>query len=141
MSRPSGSSVFTPNEPTVKAIAPNAPIGATFMIRATIRKKTCDVRSSTSISGFAVAPMEVSATPNSTAKKTICRISPLAKASTTLVGTMCVRKSTNPMFSLALAYCVMSPFASADTSTPSPGRVTFTITRPMPSAKVVTISK
>ena len=130
-----------PKEPTVKAMAPKAPMGATFMTSATMRKNTCDRRSRTSTSGLAVGPMAVSETPKRTAKKTIWRISPLAKASTTLEGTMLVRKSTNFMDSPALVYWVMSPLVRRVTSTPSPGRVTLTMTRPMARAKVLTISK
>ena len=106
-----------------------------------MRKNTCAIRSRMSISGLPEPPSAVSATPNNTAKKTICRISPFANASTTLDGTIFVRKSTNFIPSPALAYCEMSPLASADTSTPSPGRVRFTITRPIASANVLTISK
>ena len=40
-------------------------------------------------------PSEASATPNRIEKKTTCRISPWAKAPTTLEGTMWVTKSTN----------------------------------------------
>src|ERR1035437_2447480 len=141
ISRPSGSSVCSPNVPTVNAIAPNAPNGATFMMSATIRKKTSREVSSTFVSGAAPLPSVTTANPNSTAKNTICRMSPCAKASTGLEGTICIRKSANFIPCPCAAYADTSPFGIALTSSPAPGFVMFTIVSPIASANVVTISK
>ena len=116
-------------------------MGATFITMATIRKKTCEVLSSTSVSFCPRAPSEARAKPNSTAKKTTCSTSPFAKASTALCGTMCVMKSTKLIVFPCSANFVTSPLASELTSSPAPGFVTFTTIRPMASANVVTISK
>ena len=116
-------------------------MGATFMTMATIRKKTCRVVSSTAARGRPVSPRPVRATPNSTLKNTICRMSPWAKASIALEGTMWVRNSVNVS---ALPWAVRleaSPPAMLVAARPAPGRVTLTTMSPMASANVVTISK
>ena len=79
--------------------------------------------------------------PKRIEKKTICRMSPFAKASTTLEGTMCVRKSLKLIAFPCAAYCETSPRAMDDTSRPAPGLVTFTTMSPIASANVVTTSK
>ena len=95
MSRPSGSSDATPKVPIVYAIAPNAPIGATTITSADDPEE--DLRQPARASAPPAGPRgpsDASATPNRTTKNTTCRMSPFANASTTLDGTMCVRKST-----------------------------------------------
>ncbi|MNT25016.1 hypothetical protein D3C72_1605200 [compost metagenome] len=54
------------------------------------------VMSTRSASGLTRSPNSVSAQPNSTANSSTCSTSPLAKASTTVVGMSFIRKSTVP---------------------------------------------
>ena len=141
MSRPSVTSELTPKVPTVYAIAPKAPIGATTITRLTMRKNTCISRSSIRATGRPARPSEARAAPNRTEKKTTCRISPWANAPTTLDGTMWVMKSTKRSCSPWVANWLTSPVARREASIPSPGRTRFTTTRPIARANVVTISK
>ena len=75
-----------PYLPTVNAIAPKAPTGASRITRLTISKSVCPARSSLSASGFARGPRRESAIPNSTANRSTGRISPRANAPTMLSG-------------------------------------------------------
>ena len=70
-------------------------------------------------------------------------MSPLAKASTTLVGMMFMMKSVVDTILPGAAYIATLLLSSVLTSTfiPAPGFQTLTTTRPMISAKVLTISK
>ncbi len=90
----SGSSEPRPYLPIVNAIAPNAPMGATRVISVTMRKKTAENWLITPSSGAPLGPACDSAVPNSSATSSTCRISPLEKASTSVVGMMCSRNST-----------------------------------------------
>ena len=78
----------------VNAIAPNAPIGAARMMKPTTMKSACANSSMKRTTGFPFWPAEASARPNSTEKSSTCRISPFAKASTTVFGITFMRKST-----------------------------------------------
>ena len=127
--------------PTVKAMAPKAPTGATFMTMATILKNTCRQPSSTWASGLPLSPRPVRATPKSTLKNTICRMSPWAKASIGLEGTIWVRNSVNVSAWPWAVRLEASPPAMLVAARPAPGRVTLTTMSPMASANVVTISK
>ena len=82
-----------PNRPMVKAIAPNAPIGARRMRMLTTAKTACVNPSSMSSSGLTCDPSVESANPNSTETNTTLRMLPRAKASMTDVGMICTRKS------------------------------------------------
>lgn len=77
----------------VKAIAPKAPIGATFMMKPTMRNSTCEVFSIRSNTSVPRPPKACSAKPNITENSSTCRMSPLAKASTTLLGMTLSRNS------------------------------------------------
>ena len=79
--------------PTVNAIAPNAAIGATYMAKATILKKTCETAYTPSIIGPPFGPSASSAKPNITEKNSTGSTSPSAKAPTALVGTRVMRNS------------------------------------------------
>ena len=83
-----------PYLPMVKAMAPKAPIGATFMTMPTMPKNTCAVWSMRSSSGLPRSPSQCSANANRMAINSTCRISPSAKAPTTVFGMMCSRNST-----------------------------------------------
>ena len=72
--------------PIVNAIAPKAPIGATRMMMPTMANSTCDAFSIRSNTSVPRPPKRCSAKPNSTENSSTCRISPLAKASTTVLG-------------------------------------------------------
>src|SRR5215211_7168569 len=86
MKLPSDTSVLTPYLPIVNAIAPNAPIGATFMMKPTILKKMWLVRSIRRRTGSPRSPSICSPKANRMAKNSTCRISPVAKAPTTVDG-------------------------------------------------------
>ena len=77
----------------VKAIAPNAPIGATFMMKPTIANSTCELFSMKSNTSVPRPPKRCSAKPNSIENISTCSISPLAKASTTVLGITASRNS------------------------------------------------
>ena len=96
ISLPSDKSDPTPYLPIVNAIAPNAPIGATFMMMPTIENSTCEVFSTQSNTSVPRPPNLCSAKPNSTENSSTWRISPLANASTTVDGMMFIRNSTVP---------------------------------------------
>src|SRR6478672_10877716 len=96
ISFPSDTIEARPYLPTVNDIAPKAARGASRMIIPTTAKIPSMKESSTAITGLALEPMCDSATPNRIAKTRICRMSFLASASTILVGTMLIRKSTKP---------------------------------------------
>ena len=87
------------------------------------------------MSGRPFSPIMPSAIAKMMLKTTICRTSPRAMASMTDSGTVC--RST---WSHVCAVAATS-VAAAGSEIPSPGRVTFTATRPMRSAIVVTASK
>jgi len=80
----------------VNAIAPNAPIGASFMMKPTTMNNPCAIFSMKLTTGRPHSPADAIAKPNSTENSSTCRISPLANASTTVVGMTLSRKSTVP---------------------------------------------
>ncbi len=94
ISLPSAAIEPSPYLPTVKAIAPNAAIGASRMIMPTMENTPCVKTSRKSTTGRARVPMRDSAIPNSVAKTRICRMSLRASASMMLDGTRLSRKST-----------------------------------------------
>ena len=89
----------------VKAIAPKAPIGATFMIKPTMPNSTCGNLSITLKTSLPRSPSMERAKPNMMAKNSTCRISPLAKASTTVLGMILIRKSIVPCESRLCCVC------------------------------------
>ena len=74
-------------------MAPNAPIGATYMTNAIILKRTCDTAWTPSMIGLPFGPRASSAKPNITEKNSTGSTSPSAKAPTALVGTRLTRNS------------------------------------------------
>ena len=93
-----------------------------------------------------LSPSIASAQPNSTANTSTCSTSPLAKASTTVVGISFIRNSTvpPPVSLLAFSAYALIAFASSalgSTFMPTPGWNTKASTRPSASAMVVTTSK
>ena len=93
----------------VNAIAPNAPIGATRMMMPTIANSTCDDLLDEVEHQRAAAAELVQAKPNSTANSSTCRISPLANASTTVLGMTFSRKSVVLAICPGFVYAAM-PF-------------------------------
>ena len=96
MSAASCLSVPMPYLPMVNAIAPNAPMGASFMMKPTTRKSPCETFSMKLTTGRPSSPAEASASPKSSEKSSTCRISPFANASTMVEGITFMRKSTVP---------------------------------------------
>ena len=127
----------------VKAMAPKAPIGAAFMMMPTTPKKAWAVLSMKRYTGLPFSPIAESAKPNMRAKRSTWRMSPLAKASTTLDGMMFIRKST-VLVDLAWVVMAVSALVSIlETSAlkPTPGCSRVTTARPMASARLETTSK
>ena len=83
-----------PYFPMVKAIAPNAPIGAARITSATIRKTTALIPSSARNTGAAGSPTIANEMPNRTATNRTCNIDPSVSAETTVVGMISIRKVT-----------------------------------------------
>jgi len=124
-------------------MAPNAPMGAVFMIRRTRPSSARDSVSMNSNSGAPRAPTALRASPNTTENSSTCRMSDRASASTMLVGMMPSRKSVAVRDRAEVTYCATADGSSfaASTFMPTPGSRTFTATSPMSSAIVLTISK
>ena len=78
----------------VKAMAPKAPMGASFMIVPTMENSTCETFSIRSNTMVPRPPKRCSAKPNSTAITNTCRISPLANAPARVSGMTSIRKPT-----------------------------------------------
>ena len=143
MKLPSDSRVPTPYLPIVNAIAPNAPIGASFMIKPTMRKKmwlTMSMRRST---GSPCSPSACKPKANRIAKNRTWRISPVAKAPTTVDGMISIR---NPMVLWSFAFAVkvaIDLVSTVERSTfmPTPGCHRLTTISPITRASVVTTSK
>ena len=92
----------TPNFPTVKAIAPNAPIGAAHITMPTTAKIIFAAISMMSTSGFARSPNCTKPKPQTTAMKSTWRILPSAKAPTKVPGMMFVTNGTRPTAAVGL---------------------------------------
>lgn len=127
-----------PYLPTVKAMAPKAPMGAAFIKMATRRKigEVSACRKSTT--GRPRSPTSASAMPNSTEKNSTCRMSPCAKAPVMVSGMMFIRKPTM-VVSCAFSVKVETFEASSVAGLmcmPAPGWMTFDTTRPTISANV-----
>ena len=89
-----GTSEPTPYLPIVKAIAPKAPSGASFITLLTMPNSTWDTCSTKSNTGLPFSPIAASEKPNRMAISSTCRMSPLAKASMKVVGMMLRMNST-----------------------------------------------
>ena len=87
--------------------------------------------------GLPLAPVMPSPIANTMLKTTICSTSPVAIASMIEVGTMC-RKIWSQVWAWA---AIGGAPAGAGSTSPSPGRITLTASRPMSRARVVTTSK
>jgi hypothetical protein len=64
------------------------------MMKPMMRNSTCDSASIKLNTGFPLSPNACNAKPNNTEKSNTCKISPRAKASTTVVGITFMKKST-----------------------------------------------
>ena len=95
--------------------------------------------SSTATTGAPRSPTAASATPKNDANTTTCRMSPLAMASTTEVGTMC-RRMSQPVCCCRAIAANAAVSVLGGRATPAPGWNTFTSTSPMTSATVVASS-
>lgn len=128
----------------VNAIAPKAPIGATRLIIATMRKNTSLAWLMTLTSGRAFSPTITRPRPNSTEINSTGRISPLAKASKKVPGMTFSRNPVTP--SLCCAWPTkpaMAELSRVFTSIlkPTPGCSRCAARMPISSAMVETISK
>ena len=85
----------TPYLPMVKAMAPNAPIGAA-RIRMCTRRNTGAVSASSRFStGRPFSPTSASDRPNSTATNSTCRMLSPTSGLTSVFGMMSIRKPTS----------------------------------------------
>ena len=87
---------------TVNAIAPKAPSGAAHITMRTMPKTILPAASTTSVTGFARSPSQISAKPDSTEMNSTCRILPSAKAPTKVCGMMFIRNGTAPTSCVSL---------------------------------------
>ena len=94
---PSCSSEPTPYLPTVKATAPSTPKGASRTMKPMILNRIrSPTRSMCTNTGFPRSPRRERPAPNRIAISSTCRMSPLAKASTMVVGMIFMRNPTVP---------------------------------------------
>src|SRR6185437_12621838 len=139
-SSPSPRNTPNPFLPTVYAIAPPMPNGANAITSAVNLNITSD-RLSQNASIVCLGPLRtrVTATPNNTAKNTICSTSLFAADSAMLCGTTWMSTVS------ALMWVDASDVACAVDAdaifTPSPGLITLTAMSPTASARVVMTSK
>ncbi len=89
-----------PKRPTVNAIAPNAPSGASRMIIARMRNSTCATASINSCTRRPRFGLAFSANPNSSASSSTGSTSPFSNAPTSVSGITCSAKSTSPCASV-----------------------------------------
>ncbi|MNQ45018.1 hypothetical protein D3C85_587930 [compost metagenome] len=87
----------------VKAMAPKAPSGASFMITPMMPNITWAMPSMNSSTGLPSLPMRCRAKANRMAKNSTWRMLPSAKAPTTVFGITFIRKATVLWSSPALA--------------------------------------
>ena len=85
-----------PYLPTVKAMAPNTPSGASLMIRPMVLNSTCDRSSMRLVTRAPRSPINASAQPKTMENSSTCSTSPLAKALTAVVGMSLSKKSLKP---------------------------------------------
>ena len=139
----SDSRLPTPYLPMVKAIAPKAPSGATFMMMPTMPNRTCESLSISSNTGLPFAPNACRAKPNRTENSSTCRISPFANASTTVFGMTFSRNSVVDCILPGPAYCATALVSRLAGSMfiPAPGWNRLMMTRPTSRARVLTASK
>ena len=143
MSLPKENKETMPYLPIVNDIAPNAPIGANFIITPIMSKRTWDVFSIKSNTIVPRPPNLCNANPNKIAMKRICKISPLANASTALLGIIFIKKSVVVPIFPGPVYATIPLVSKLAGSMfmPAPGWSTFTTTKPTIKAIVLTISK
>ncbi len=126
-----------PLVPTVTAIAAPTPRGARYITYFVKRNMTSASDSKNAITGPALSPMDAHAAPKIKANTTICSTSLRAMASAMLAGKTCWSSEAKVVGVAGIA----ASAAVLARAMPSPGRTTFTITKPSRSASVVAISK
>ena len=134
---------LNPYFPTVNAIAPNAPKGATFIkIDTTLNIGAVASRRS-SVIGCALSPTEANATPNNTEINKTCRILPSTNGLNTVVGMMFIKKAVSV---LSCAFATYSDtFSEVNDAgsifNPAPGSIILATTIPITSANVEKVTK
>lgn len=141
---PSEISEPKPNLLTVKAMAPKAAIGETFIASPIIQNRPDAKLSMTVSMGLARSPAAARPKANSTEKNRICRMSPLAKPEIMVFGMMLSRNSlVDAKWRAVVIYesteLVLTPCMSI--FMPAPGCSRLIVTRPSTRASVVTTSK
>ena len=122
----------------VKAIAPNAPIGAAFIRIATTLKTASDTSSSAWSSRSPRSPISARPMPNRIATNSVWRMLPAVSADRNVSGMMPRRKPVNVLSCALAAYSATLPPSSEAGSmfSPAPGRTTFATTSPTTRASV-----
>ena len=132
----SGISVFRPYLPMVKAMAPNAPIGAACMIRPITPNIRWAILSQPAISVLP-CPSAASARPTRIASSSTCRISPSAKAPDEGVRDDVhaeIHACSGAVPARRTAAIALASSLPASTFMPAPGWITLTTTSPISSA-------
>ena len=122
-------------------MAPKAPTGAAFMIRPITPNTPCATSSIIPRRALPFSPRAMSASPNRMANSSTCRMSPRAKAPTTLSGMMFSRKSTVFISCACLANWATTEASGALPPKFAPGCSRLAMTRPITNEKVDTTSK
>ena len=122
-------------------MAPNAPIGAAFMMMAMTPNIAWPASSTKARNRATRSPAAISEKPNNTENSSTCNMSPLAKAPTTLSGMRPSRKSSAPRGCATSPENPATAAASALPGKPVPGWSVAPTSKPAASASVETISK
>lgn len=85
-----------PYLPTVKAMAPSTPRGASWMMRPMARNSTTEKSSMSPATRAPRSPTSASAQPKTIENSSTCSTSPVEKALTAVVGMSLSRKSLKP---------------------------------------------
>jgi len=91
-----------PNLPTVKAMAPIAPRGASRITTPTMRKNSWPIWSMNDVTAATRCPSAAAAMPARIDTSSTCKMSPPENASPTVLGMMPSRKSVTPRCLLAV---------------------------------------
>ena len=143
MKRASGARLCQPNFPTVNAIAPNAPIGASHITNPTARKRITEADSIKPTNGRARSPETAAENPTKIAISSTCSNSPEVSAAGKVVGMMFIKKLEMLWLSAAAAYCATAVPSSwlICAWKPAPGLSTLATSTPSNKATVDSASK
>lgn len=125
----------------VKAIEPNAPIGASRMIQRISVKSTVENFSIPRAMLRPASPLACRPKPNSTETRSTGKMSLPVKALTSVAGIIARTNSTKPSCSVAAGGRPLVESDATSMCSPLPGLTMLTTTRPITMAMVVKTSK